>query len=177
MKRKSIISSIVIAGMGIVSSASALPVQHAVDFHAANPADEASLVKSVNGVANGAPTSKDIIGTIARDPQDVFGGARVTVVGFNNDGGPGGVTTSCTVYAVTPPLSDEQIGNTIVSKSFSVNQNHTWTRTTQFNASEVGAKSSFFIRCTLPGNQKARILSVRIPSTDEPGGAVEAPAI
>lgn len=167
MKRKSIISSIVIAGMGIVSTASALPiVQHGVDFHAVNPADQASLVYSVNGVANASSSNKDVVGTIVRDPQDAFGGLRVTVVGFNAD--DTAVTTSCTVSAVTPV----ELGNTTVSKSFSVTQNHTWTRTTIFNAAEAGPKASFFIRCTLQGNQKSRIQSVRIPSLDEPGGAL-----
>lgn len=166
MKRKSIISSIVIAGMGIVSSASALPVQHGVDFHAVNAADQASIVYTANGVANAAATPKDVAGTIVREPQDVFGGSRVTVVGFNAD--DTNVTTSCTVFAVTPV----DLGNTIASRSFTVTQPHTWTRTSMFNASEVSAKTSFYIRCTLQGNQKSRIQSVRIPATDEPGGAL-----
>lgn len=159
MKRTSIFSSIMIAGVGIVSSASALPiVQHAVDFHALNAVDQASLVYSVDGVANASGANKDVVGTIVRDPESAETGRKITVVGYNEDTS---VTSNCTVAAVTPvPLGTTSAYRFITVSNF----NHTWTRTVAFTEAEAGPLTSFFVRCTLAPNQKSRIQSVRIPS-------------
>jgi len=160
VKRKSIVSSIMIAGLSVVSSASALPiVQNAAEFHAEDAVDQGSLVYTLNGVSNSAGARKDVIGTIARNPH-AEGTQTVTVVGYNLDRA---TVSTCTVSAVTPvPL-----GTTAVHKQFAnggvvTDFNGTWTRSTYFSAAEAGPLASFVVRCTLDGNNKSRIQSVRI---------------
>ena len=159
MKTKSIVTSIVIAGLGIVSSASALPiVQNAAEFHAVNAADQQFLVYTIDGVANASGAPKKITGTIARNPH-ASGNQTVTIVGYNEDIA---TTTSCSVAAVTP----SSLGTTSVIKKKDngvvTNFNHTWTRSVEFTSVEAGPLASFIVTCTIDGNLKSRIQSVRV---------------
>ena len=160
MKRKSLATSIVIAGLGVVSSASALPiVQNAAEFHAEDAADQASLVYTLNGVSNSSGSPKDIIGTVARNPH-ASGLQTVTVVGYNEDRA---TVTACTISAITPvPLGTSAVHKPILPSGVVTDFNHTWTRSVQFTAAEAGPFASFVVRCTIDGNNKSRIQSVRV---------------
>ena len=162
MKRKSIATSIVIAGLGLVSSASALPiVQNASDFHAVVASDQQYLVYEARGVSNSSATPVTVVGAVSRNPQAVGGTQTVTIVGYNEDIA---TTTSCAIIAVTPEIVS---GNVSVLKKFNpngvvTNFNHTWTRSVQFSFDEAGPRASFIVRCTLDGHGKSRIHSIRV---------------
>ena len=163
MKRKSIATGIIIAGLGIVSSASALPiVENASQFHAVDASQQQHLAYNAHGVSNSSASPVTVVGTVARIPQGLVGTQIVTIVGYNEDIA---TTTACSIIAVTPV----SLGNSAVLKKFNpngivTNFNHTWTRSVAFDASEAGPLASFIIRCTLDGNHKSRIHSVRVDS-------------
>jgi hypothetical protein len=160
VKRKSIVTSILIAGLSVVSSASALPmVKNAADFHAVNPAEQQYLVYNAAGVSNTSGSPVTVTGTIARNPQ-FEGNQIVSVIGYNDDVA---TTTACVVIAVTPhPLGSTSVLKAIPPAGVVQNFNHTWTRSVQFSTVEAGPFASIIIRCILDGNQKSRIHSVRV---------------
>lgn len=160
MKRKSIVTSIIVAGLGIASSASALPmVWSATEFHAVDQSEQSALVYTLNGVSNSAGSPKDVIGIMGRNPH-AAGAQRVSVVGYNQDLA---TVTKCTVTAVTPvPLGTTSVHKLIDGDGTVTNHNGTWTRSVDFSAEEAGPNASFVVRCTLDGNNKSRIQSIRV---------------
>lgn len=162
MQSKSIATSIIIAGLSVVSSASALPiVQNASDFHATVPSNQQYLVYEAQGVSNVSPSPVSIVGSVPRNPQ-ATGNQIVTVIGYNEDLAS---TTFCSIIAVTPvPLGNRAVLKRIIPDGLVTRFNHTWTRSVVFNTSEAGPLASFIIRCTIDGNRKSRIHSVRVDS-------------
>lgn len=160
MKSKSIATSIIIAGLGLVSSANALPiVENASEFHAVDASKQQYLAYDAHGVSNSSTSPVTVVGTVARNPHS-SGLQVVTVVGYNEDIA---TTTACSIIAVSPiPLGNRSVLKKFNPNGIVTNFNHTWTRSVAFDTTEAGPFSSFIVRCTLDGNNKSRIHSVRV---------------